>query len=517
MHRAAVLLLVAGLSLTACIPSVPPPPGVDATSFRLPALRAQPDPVAGGRILDAFGREVLLRGVNVNALVEYWAYDPSRFTTYPFTEDDADRIAAIGWNCVRLLLSWSRVEPAPGVYDDAYLAQARAIVGMLERRGIYTLIDLHQDAWGPSLAGAPDEPCPPAQPPAFGWDGAPAWATFDGGQPRCLRSPQRELTPSVIESFSAFWRNDAGPGGIGIRTRYVKMIGHVAAFFGKHEAVAGLEIMNEPNAIWLFPGHLEGLAALYEESIAEIRAVEAAAGARRLLVFFEPGITWADFGAGAPPPFAHDDQIVYAPHIYQGGISATPLGPEIFEKARAEAALYGGAPIHTTEWGSGPSRAADRSDDYFDRHPALQDAYRFGAALWTWREACGDPHMAGTVRAGGVPTVWGFFEIDCRTETDRGVREAFVRRMTRTALRAAPGPIGSVRTDPETNVLEASGEKAPVLASFFAFVPPGPLGRKPRVESTGVRWLRALPGPGGSHFVAGLARGGAWSLRIVPQ
>jgi hypothetical protein len=42
----------------------PPAPGNP-----IPALRAVPDPVLGGRIVDASGREVLLRGVNVNALV----------------------------------------------------------------------------------------------------------------------------------------------------------------------------------------------------------------------------------------------------------------------------------------------------------------------------------------------------------------------------------------------------------------------------------------------------------------
>jgi endoglycosylceramidase len=517
MRRAPALLAATLVSLTGCIPSVPPPPGVDATAFRLPALSAELDPVAGGRIVDTFGREVVLRGVNVNALAEYWAYDPGLFTTYPFTDDDADRIAAIGWNCVRLLLSWSRVEPEPGVYDDAYLAAAAGIVRRLERRGIYTLIDLHQDAWGATLAGAPDEPCPPGQPPAFGWDGAPAWATFDGGALRCLRGGGRELTPAVIEAFSAFWRNDPGPGGVGIRTRYAKMLGHVAGFFAGDAAVAGIEIMNEPNAIWLLPGHLDGLAALYADAVTEIRAAESAAGSRRMLVFFEPGITWADFGAGAPARFSDDDQLVYAPHIYQGGISAVPLARGIFEQARSEAALYGGVPVNATEWGSSPSRAADPGDDYFDRHQDLQDEFRFGALLWTWREACGDPHMAATVRDGRVPTVWGFFEIDCSTNTDTGPREAFFRRMTRAYLRAAPGPIGSMRTDPATGVLEASGERAPVLGSFFAFVPAGPRGAKPRVEATGIRWLRALPAPGGHHFVAGLARGGAWSLRITPQ
>lgn len=516
-RRAATLLATAGIAVSACFPAVPPPPGVDATSFRLPALRAVPDPVNGGRIVDAFGREVLLRGVNVNALVEYWAYDPARFTVYPLTDDDADRIAAMGWNHVRLLLSWSRIEPQPGAYDDAYLAEAEAIVRRLERRGVYTVIDLHQDAWSATLAARPDEPCEPGSEPAFGWDGAPGWATLDAGEPRCLRGGGvREFTPSVMASFAAFWRNDAGPGGVGIRTRYVRMLGQVARTFAKHDAVAGIEVMNEPNAIWILPGQIEGLAALYAEAIAEIRAAEAEVGAPRRLVIFEPGITWADFGPGAPPKFTDDDQIVYAPHLYQGGINSSPFGPEVFERARAEAAVYGGAPLYSSEWGTGPERAEDPSDDYFDRHQALQDEYRFAAALWTWREACGDPHRAGAARSGTIPPPWGFFEVDCRTNVESGPREAFARRMTRAYLRAAPGPIGSTSLDVETGVLVAEGSEAPVLGSFFAFVPASPGGRRPRIEGTGIRYARALPGPGGSHFVAGLARGGPWSLRVTP-
>jgi endoglycosylceramidase len=513
----AALLVGASTLLAACVPGVPPAPGSDTSRFRLPALHAVPDPVNGGRILDARGREVLLRGVNVNALVDYWAYSPSLFVAYPFTEQDADRMAAIGWNCVRLLLSWSRVEPEPGVYDEGYLAQIEQAVMLLQSRGIYTVIDLHQDAWGPTLAARPGEACPRGSQPAFGWDGAPGWATLDGGKPYCVPGAQREFGYAVRESFAAFWRNDPGPGGIGIRTRYAQMLGHVAARFAKHDAVAGYEIMNEPNAIWLFDGQLDALAALYAESIVEIRKGEAEANAPRRLVVFEPGISWADFGPGAPPEFPHDDQIVYAPHMYQGGISATPLGPEVFERARSEAVLYGGAPIYSSEWGSGPERAADPNDDYFDRHQALQDEFRIGAALWTWHEACGDPHMAGTVRAGGIPTVWGFFDVDCRTNEVHGMREAFVHRMTRPYLRAAPGPIGRMVSDPKTGVLEASGSQAKPWQSFIAFVPASPGGKSPLVEGTRTHWLYTTPGPDGARFVVGLMTGGEWSLRITPQ
>lgn len=130
------------------------------SSDRLPALHAEPDPVNGGRIVDSEGREVLLRGVNVNALAEYWEGTDFR-TTFPLKRDDPARMASIGWNAVRLLLSWSKVEPEPGEYDEAYLDRVAKVVDRLADVGIYTIIDLHQDAWGATLAGSPDEPCEP--------------------------------------------------------------------------------------------------------------------------------------------------------------------------------------------------------------------------------------------------------------------------------------------------------------------------------------------------------------------
>ena len=146
--------------------------GSSAQDSGMPLLRAQPDLVEGGRIVDAHGREVILRGVNMNSFVDYWSGNDFP-TTFPFTEADADRMAAVGWNVVRLLMSWSRVEPAPGVYDEAYLDEIAEAVDILEARGIYSLLDMHQDAWTANLAARPDEECPDIFPPAIGWDGAP--------------------------------------------------------------------------------------------------------------------------------------------------------------------------------------------------------------------------------------------------------------------------------------------------------------------------------------------------------
>jgi len=499
-----------------CLPGAPAR-AIGVRGVPLPALRAVPDPVEGGRIVDALGREVLLRGVNVNAFVEYWAYDPALFTTYPFTEADAEAIAAMGWNAVRLLLSWSRVEPEPGRYDDAYLDDIEAAIETLERHGIYTVVDLHQDAWGPSLAARPGEACPPGDSPAFGWDGAPAWATLDGGQPRCVPGvlDQRETSPAVRAAFDAFWADAPGPGGVGIRTRYLAMLAHVVARLARHDAVAGWDLMNEPNAfgeIFGGPGTLAGLAGFYAEAVAAVRAAEAAVGAPRRLVFFEPSALWAVFDFGAPPPFTDDDQIVYSPHLYQGGLGGT-LSEAAFDLARADAATYGGAPVVTGEWGSGPERAADPGDDYFERHQALQDRYRFGALLWTWREACGDPHKAGDARAGRVPEVWGLFDVDCATNQVRGWREALVAALRRPVVRAAPGAIAEVRWDPAARRFELRGAGAPPGASFAVFWP-SRNGQPPWAAAQGLHAIRFEAAPGGQHYVVGLAKGGAWQLRL---
>lgn len=509
-----LLWLFAGVWPSACIPGLPPAEARRHPHplFRLPALHAEPDPAAGGRIVDAYGREVLLRGVNVNAFVEYWAYDPEIFTTYPFPPEDADAIAGIGWNVVRLLLSWSRVEPEPGVYDEDYLDEIEDAVRMLEQRGIYTIIDLHQDAWSATLAAGPDEVCTGVDSPAFGWDGAPDWATQDGGAPRCAAIGVRELSPAVLNAFSAFWHDAPGPGGVGIRTRYVQTLAHLAARFSPFDAVAGYDLMNEPN---LF-SELELLGDFTAEAIAAIRAAESEAGAPHRLVFFEPSAMWAVFGIGAPPPFPADDQIVYAPHLYQGGLDDQPLDAALFERTRAEAAAYGGAPVLTGEWGSDPGRASDPADGYFERHQSLQDAFRFGATLWTWREACGDPHKAGDVRDGRIPRVWGLFEVDCARNEVLGMREDLVAALRRPLLRAAPGAIEAVAWDAASGRFTASGRDARKGSSFFVFWPES-LGSAPRIEARGLHGVHRVPAPGGSRFVAGWALGGDWSLEIEPH
>jgi len=476
----------------------------------LPALHAIPDVQNVGRIVDATGREVLLRGVNVNAHVEYWQYDPDLFTTYPFTEEDAEMVAAMGWNMVRLLLSWSRVEPSPGEYDEAYLDEIAASVALLRERGLYTLIDLHQDAWGPSLVAPAEEVCTGRTRPAGGWDGAPEWATFDGGQPRC-EAGERELTPAVQAAWKAFLENMEGPGGVGIRTRYVQMFGHVVARFADDDSVAGYDVMNEPNVF--VPGQDVLLSEFYEEALVEMREAEMEVGAPKRLFFFEPSNGWNAVGLPAPPSFEHDDQVVYSPHIYQGGIDAGTL-EEGFARAVDDAVqLYGGAPVVTGEWGSGPTRAADPEDDYFERHLQEQDRHRFGATIWTWREACGDAHKYNDVRDGRIPYVWGFFEVNCENNSIEGPRTEYRDVLQKMTVRFAPGALSEVDWAKNDTTLEASGDDATAGNRLEVFVPTDDP-TLVELESSGLGTIESTPWFGGTLFYAGAA-GGPWSIRLA--
>src|SRR4030088_1418591 len=117
---------------------------------------------AGKFMMDATGRVVMFHGVNmVNKLPPY---TPS---AAGFGEVDAKLIADAGWNVVRVGVLYSGVEPSPGIYDEAYLNRIAETVDLLGQYGVFSLLDFHQDLYGPVFSG----------------DGLPPWATQTDGLP----------------------------------------------------------------------------------------------------------------------------------------------------------------------------------------------------------------------------------------------------------------------------------------------------------------------------------------------
>ena len=101
----------------------------------------------GSIIADGNGNQVLLRGVNVNNLIDFYRPQADVPATRPLTEDDFATMASYGFDVVRLNISWSALEPERGTLDAAYLARIDDAVQWGKQHGIYTVLDMHQDGW----------------------------------------------------------------------------------------------------------------------------------------------------------------------------------------------------------------------------------------------------------------------------------------------------------------------------------------------------------------------------------
>ncbi len=385
--------------------------GWPATGGRSRLRPLHVDPTARA-IVDDRDRQVTLRGVNVNSLGDYYQGNPKLPTVVPVTGADWDSMAAHGFDVVRLLVSWSRLEPAPGVVDGAYLRQIDRTVDAAAARGIYSVIDLHQDAWGKYIATPPGTVCPPGTSPAIGWDGAPRWATITDGADTCRRS-SREDSPAVRAAWDSFYTDRAG-----IQSHLVHVWEVIGQRFAGNAAVAGYDTINEPNH-GNRSDYADRLAAYDGRTIAAIRAGERRAAARgeRTFshpVFFETTV----FGVGPTPGFTTDTNLVFEGHNYAESIDSLPI-EGLFDYFQALANRYG-APLWIGEYGWFSDPVANRPK--LVRYAAKEDALlTAGDAWWQWRQACGDPHSINTI--GGTPgPVLVHFQVNlCPGDVNLGV------------------------------------------------------------------------------------------------
>ena len=116
----------------------------------------------GRWITDARGRVVILHGLNM--VYKLPPYEPG---AVGFGADDAGFLRRNGFNTVRLGLIHKAVEPQPGQYDSAYIDAIRSTERMLAARGIFSLLDFHQDLYNEKFEG----------------EGFADWAVLDDGLP----------------------------------------------------------------------------------------------------------------------------------------------------------------------------------------------------------------------------------------------------------------------------------------------------------------------------------------------
>ena len=396
--------LLAGISLGSQTSAVKAPSAHHAARTAAPLRRTAGGPEqlrrAGGWLVDSRGRVVILHGVN--AVWKHAPYAPPA-TAAGFTAADADWLAANGFNAVRLGVLFAGVMPQPHVIDTAYLDKVDRVVQLLASRGIYVLIDFHQDLFAARYQG----------------EGFPDWAAKPGGLDRVAAAgfPYNYLVPPVNTAFDRFWEDSSG-----VQADYTAAWQAVAARWRNQDHLMGYDLINEPWPGQHWPACAEPagcagfeatrLAPLYERLRSGIRKVDA-----DNIVWFEPQILF-DFGSrshlGEQP--VDDAQIGLSFHDYclpktllqAVGLrklnACAALEQRVFRNAGNTAAQLESASL-LSEFGA--------SDDVADtgRVAAMADQNLMGWMYWSYKD-WGDP----TTQARGS-RAQGMFADDARLST----------------------------------------------------------------------------------------------------
>jgi endoglycosylceramidase len=501
---AALLVLVAGCSgstpSTTPSPSSTAAPGSTAAPTTtapaaLPAIELSPLHVVKGErphFEDAKGREVLLRGVNVNSFGDYFQGDPALPSTVPVTGKDWDSMAALGFSAVRFIVSWSALEPEKGTYDEAYIAKVKAGVAEAGKRGIYVVLDMHQDAWGKYVATPAGTTCEEGAEPAIGWDGAPQWATATDPDPgaSCRAKGARELSRIVGASFTAFYNDKDG-----LRTSLANAWGHLAGAVATEPAVVGYDLFNEPNPSGDAALTLTQYTTYLNDSIAAIRTGEQKAGAQPRIAFVEPIVTWPLPNTAPAVGSITDPNIAFAPHNYFGSISKLLTAEQGFA-ANTNYAKQLGAAVWTGEYGWWSDDADNMAK--LRGFAVAEDKAIASGAWWQWRQACGDPHSIDNPERKTSDQLH-LNGVGCPGDKDKGVTKAYATVLSRAYPRAAPGLVTTLVSDPDARTMVLAGTAATSSGgALVVWVPDAGKGA-PKPTGVGVKDLKVEAVTGGFY------------------
>ncbi|MFJ5885189.1 glycoside hydrolase family 5 protein [Kitasatospora cineracea] len=385
VRRSVAALLLTAAAVLGTVSAGPPadrghsgPDGHSGPGAPFDARRVSATTLADGRtaFTDARGRVLDLRGFNLDK------YDET-------TEADLRELAADGFGLVRIAVSWSRLEPAPGRYDRAQLARLGRLLDWAAKYRLYAVVDYHQDVYGQYFLG--------------GDGGAPAWATRDDGLP---------FTPDPADWFAGYFQPAVQAAfrhlydDPDLRRAQADLYTTVARELRGKRALLGYDLFNEP--FGPVPGDpadpavlaaasaaLERgrLADMYRRLITAVRRAD-----RDAWLFVEPTVL---VGQGVPtslPAFADPrpgpDRIGYAPHFYDTAVEAgrdwDPAGGFVEDYTAAVTAYprTHRLPVLVGEWGP-PSAATPGNAELIRRQLTAMHAFAAAWTMWYWCRGTG--------------------------------------------------------------------------------------------------------------------------------
>lgn len=335
-------------------------------------------------IYDSEGRYILLRGANYNVLGDYWQGNAALPTTKEYDIADFKMMAAQGFNCVRLIISWSKLEPTKGNINLDYINEIKKVSNDATVNGLYVLLDMHQDSWGKYIVSPSNNSC---EFPNKGWDGAPQWATIFGGASTCTLDGSRETAPAVYHSFQNFWDNTDG-----IQDAFINTWSELVKATADNEMILGYDIINEPSLGYKpLNEELLRMGKFYDKTIKAIRNTEKANNFPEHIAFFEMGISWNGnpIPSTVPAISISDQNLVFAPHNYFESITYLLTIEQGYEFTRAINNQYK-THLFMGEWGFFGDPAADV--EKMKRFAAAEDKYLYSSTFWQWSQSPGDPH-----------------------------------------------------------------------------------------------------------------------------
>ena len=493
-------------------------------------------------IADDRGRLVLLHGAVPADLLDFgpsktWSappypIDPAAYsggqcpaivdrTHYPpLCQSDLAQMAALGFNSLRLPLSWSLLEPERGHFSQTYLDRVAQVVDWARALGIYVIIDMHQNAYS-KFVGAGEGVDLSAN------SGAPAWATITDGMPsKLLLANQREANPAVIESFNNFWYNRDG-----IQDEYIAAIAFLAARFKDDSTVAGYSMFNEPQPGWNLPPGFEDLLLFpfYRRVIDAVTGIHdglpcptgiympAFCGYRDLgihdlrhLFFMEPGLLRqiTDFPTHLGLPVSSYPNLVFDIHAYTHGFTLEAL----LTKSNPSTATYPwggydqtyrlgerearamGAALFVSEFGNDPKY----DSLILPNELRQQEKHVVGFAFWAWKE--------------NGSNTWGVYDASA-TESSGCIRPARERQLARVYPRASADPTLTFQYDSDSGAFTLAAQGRSGEAPTLIYIPHQVTG----VVAAGgaVAGIVTSTDAGGGRLVSVSPSGGAFSITVA--
>ncbi|MDW0216891.1 MAG: cellulase family glycosylhydrolase [Nitrososphaeraceae archaeon] len=267
---------------------------------------------SGSWFRDEEKRYVLFRGVNFGSRSKMPPYLPiAPLDVHDISKLDLkkeiesvktglDLLKNLGFNIVRLLISWKAIEPRPNQNLEEllpegrkYLEYMKEIIDELHARNLYVILDFHQD-----IANE-----------AYGGDGFPDWAIVideEHEKPKPPTKPDKKwqfkymINKSLKETLKSFWENDLtnldeGLKNYPVRTHLEKTIGQTVKFFKSlndglgHPAILAVEPFNEPHPSTIPKKEFEAkyLMDYYRNVNSEIEKFD-----KTLFIFIEPRVDW---------------------------------------------------------------------------------------------------------------------------------------------------------------------------------------------------------------------------------